>query len=111
MWTLRCGEHNNRRRHYYDPKGPGVEASGSGMRDVQLMPPFQAPNNIFRYTTEEPHGVTAQHATSDEAAKLCPAPCSRKATPSSGKEASSDIAIQDIEVGTKGDKKRHKQYL
>jgi hypothetical protein len=59
----------------------------------------------FRYTTEELHSITTQSAASDEMTKLCSAPSSRKATPSSCKEAPSDIDVQD----TKGGKKRCKQ--
>jgi hypothetical protein len=99
-------EHSSQRRHCPDPKGPGVEASESAVHDVQLTHPFQAPVHIFRNTTEGLCSVTVRYASSDEAVELRPAPGSRGATPSSSKEASSDIAIQDIKEGAKGGKKR-----
>jgi hypothetical protein len=86
-----------------------VKAHESGVSDAQESPPFQAPNDIFRYTTEEVHSVTAQYTTGNEAAKLRPAPGSREVTLSSSKEVSSDAAIHDAKEGAKGSKKRRKQ--
>jgi hypothetical protein len=62
------------------------------MHDPQQPPPFQAPNDIFRYTTMELHSVTAKYAVDNEVVELCPTPRSREATPSSDKEALSDVA-------------------
>jgi hypothetical protein len=73
------------------------------MHDVQQPPPFQAPNNIFRYTTEELRSVAAHYATINKVATL-------RSTPSRGKEVLSDIAIHDAEEVAKGGKKRHKQH-
>jgi hypothetical protein len=44
-------------------------------------------------------------------AELHPTPGSRRATPSSCREASSGVAIRDTEEGAKGGKKRHNQRL
>jgi hypothetical protein len=109
-WNPRYREHNSWRRHYRDPKGPGAEAPRSGVHDVKLTPPFQAPVDSFRNTIKGLRSIAAQYAASDEAAKLCPVLGHREVTPSSGKEVSSDITIQDAE-GIKGGKKRHKQRL
>jgi hypothetical protein len=59
---------NDRKRHYRDPKGLGLKASASGMRDAQEQLPFRAPNIIFRYTTEELPSLAAQYTTSKGAA-------------------------------------------
>jgi hypothetical protein len=65
---------------------------------------------IFRYTAEELCSVTTEYDTSNEAAKLCPTLGSREATPSSDKEAPSDIVTHNTKEGAKGRKKRHKQH-
>jgi hypothetical protein len=65
----------------------------------------KAPNDIFRYITEELCSVATQYTTSNEVAELRPAPGIREAAPSSGKEASSDVAIHDDNEGAKGSKK------
>jgi hypothetical protein len=92
-WNPRYDKHSSRRRHCHDPKGLGAEAFGSGVHNVLLALSFQAPINIFRNTTEGLCNVTIQYTASDEAAELCPTLGSKGVTPSSGKEASSDIAI------------------
>jgi hypothetical protein len=56
------------------------------MHEAEQPPPFQALNDIFRYTTEELCSVAAQYATSNEAAELHPAPGSREVTPNNSKE-------------------------
>jgi hypothetical protein len=66
MRNPRSGKHSNWRKHYRDPKGPGVKASGSGVHDMQLMPPIQTPTDIFKYSTMELCSATAQYATSNE---------------------------------------------
>jgi hypothetical protein len=76
------------------------------MCDALQPPPFQALSDILRYTTEELRSAAAQYTTSNEMAKLRPAPSSRVATPSYGKEAAFDITIHDA----KGGNKRHKQH-
>jgi hypothetical protein len=68
-------------------------------------------NHFFRNTFEEPRGIAAQHATSYEAVQLRPAQGSRLATPSSYKEAPSNVAIHSGREGVKGRKKRCKQHL
>jgi hypothetical protein len=58
----------------------------SGVHNVPLILPFQAPTDTVRNTTEELCNVAAQYATSNKAAQLC-------LTPSDSGEASSDVAI------------------
>jgi hypothetical protein len=55
-------------------------------------------------------GVTIQYTASDKTIKLCPAPSSKEATPSSGKEASFNATVHEAKVGAKGGKKRCKQH-
>jgi hypothetical protein len=57
------------------------------------MLPFQALVNIFRNTAKEFCSVTAEYTATNNAAKLCPAPGSRRATSSSDREASCDVTI------------------
>jgi hypothetical protein len=59
--------------------------------------------NAVKNTTEELRGITTQYATGNEVAQL-------HLAPSSSREASPDVAIKDVEDGTKGGKKRHKQH-
>jgi hypothetical protein len=56
-----------------------VEAPESGVRGVQQTPPFRALIDIFRSCVWELHDVATQHAISDEAAALRPAPGSGEA--------------------------------
>jgi hypothetical protein len=79
------------------------------MCDAQQTQPYQAPSDIFRYTTEELCIITAKCATSNKTAELWPAPSSRVATLSSSKEAPFDVTIHNAKEGTKGSQKRHKQ--
>jgi hypothetical protein len=58
-------------------------------------------NDAFRYIIEEPGSVTTQYATHNEVAEHCPTQGSREVTPSSGKEAPSDIAIHNAKEGSK----------
>jgi hypothetical protein len=67
-------------------------------------------SNIFRYTTNELCSVTTQYATGNETTELCPAPSSREATLSSGKEVTFDVTVHDAKEGAKCSKKRHKQH-
>jgi hypothetical protein len=85
--------------HCRGPKGLGEKVPGSGVCDAQQQPPFQAPNDIFRYTTRELRSVTTQYSTNNEAAELHPTPSRREVTPRSGKEVSSDIAVHDAKEG------------
>jgi hypothetical protein len=55
------------------------------------------------------HNVATQYATDNEAAKLRPTVGSREATPSSSKEASSDVTVHDANEDTKSSKKRRNQ--
>jgi hypothetical protein len=59
--------------------------------------------DIIKETTEVLRSIIAQYAVGNKAAQLHPAP-------SSCREASPDVIIQDVEEGTKGGKKRHKQH-
>jgi hypothetical protein len=79
-----------------------TEAPRSDTRDVPLVRPFQASANINKDTTEQLRSITAQRAISNKAAQL-------HLAPSSGREASLDVIIQDVEEGTKCGKKKHKQ--
>jgi hypothetical protein len=100
-WNPCYDEHNSQRKHYCDPKVLGVDAPRSGVRDVQLMPPFPAPVDSFRNTTKGLCSVITQYAASDVVVELHPALGSKGVTPSSGKEALSNITIQDAEEGTR----------
>jgi hypothetical protein len=64
---------------------------------------------LFHYDPKDLHSITTPYAASDAMAKLLPAPSNKEATPSSYKEAPSDIAVQDAKEGAKGGKKRCKQ--
>jgi hypothetical protein len=81
-----------------------------GLCDTQQPRPFQALKGIFKYTTEEMRSIATEYATSNVAAELRPTPGSREVTLSSGKEASSNAVVHDAKEGTKGGKKKHKQY-
>jgi hypothetical protein len=105
-WDPHQGEHNNQKGHCHDPKGLGAKAPRSGRHDAQQPPPFQAPRDIFRYTTMELRSVITQYTPGNEMTELHPAPCSREANLSSGKEVSFDITVHDANSG----KKRHKQH-
>jgi hypothetical protein len=60
-------------------------------------------------TFEEPRDITTQHTTNYKAVMHHPTQTSREATPSSGKEAPSDIATYYALDGNKGSNKRRKQ--
>jgi hypothetical protein len=68
-------------------------------------------SNFCRNTFEAPRNIATKHGTSYEAVVLHQAWASREVTPSSGEEASSDIAIHSGREGIKGSKKRRKQCL
>jgi hypothetical protein len=55
------------------------------------------------------HSIATPYTTSNKAAELHPTQGSKEATPSSGKETSSDVVIRSTKEGAKGSKKRHKQ--
>jgi hypothetical protein len=55
------------------------------------------------------HDVIALYATGNETTELRPAPSSREATLSSGKEKSFNVTAHNAKEGTKGGKKRRKQ--
>jgi hypothetical protein len=59
-------------------------------------------------TFEESRGIFAQHGTSYKATVLCPAQFNREVTPSSGKEAPSNVTIHGAKEGVMGGKKRCK---
>jgi hypothetical protein len=105
----RQGGHSDRKGHRRNPKGPGPKAFGSGIRDVQQSPPFQASNNAFRYTTEEFHSIATEYTTDKEATERLAIPSSREATLGSSNTAPSDTTIRDAKRGTKGGKKRCKR--
>jgi hypothetical protein len=46
--------------------GLGPKASKRDVRDAQQPLHFQAPYDIFRYTTKEMHNIASQHCTSKE---------------------------------------------
>jgi hypothetical protein len=65
-------------------------------------------SNFFQSTFEESCGVTLQHTTHYEAATHCPAQASRKATPSTDKEALSDVVTRHAQDGVRGGNKWRK---
>jgi hypothetical protein len=85
-----------------------VKAPRSGVCDAQQPSPFQAPNDVFMYTITELCSITTQYTTNNEVVKLHPAIGSWEVTPSSGKEALSDVTVHDAKKGAKGSKKRCK---
>jgi hypothetical protein len=102
--SLQNGEPNGRRKHHRDPKGLGAEAPRSGVRDVPLILPFQAPANAVRNTIEELCSIATQYAANNEGAQLHPATCNSR-------EALSDVTFQDTREGPNCGRKRHKQCL
>jgi hypothetical protein len=80
-----------------------AEVPRSFARDVPLLRPFQTLANTVKNTTEELRNIAAQYVVSNKAAQL-------HLAPSSSREASPDVIIQDVEEGAKGDKKRRKQH-
>jgi hypothetical protein len=64
----------------------------------------------LRYTTEELRSIAAQYTTNSEAAEFRLPPGSREVTPSSDREAPSDVAVQSARVDGEGDKRRCKQH-
>jgi hypothetical protein len=97
------GEPSGRRKTSRDPMGPVAEEPRSGARDVPLLRAFQTSTDTVKDTTKELCSIVAQRAVSNKAAQLHPAP-------SSSREDSPDVIIQDAEEGIKGDEKRHKQH-
>jgi hypothetical protein len=86
-------------------------ALGSGARNAQLPPPFRAPNDFFKYTTEELLSLATQYTTSKEAVRPLPVRGGREVVPSSSsKVAPSSIIIQVAKKDIKGGKKRQKRY-
>jgi hypothetical protein len=79
------------------------------VHDAQQQPPFWAPNDIFRYTTEELLGITTQYATSKEACERIPVQGSREAVPDSNKAMPYNAAVQNSKKDAKGGKKRRKR--
>jgi hypothetical protein len=73
--------------------------------------PAKANIAIFMYTTKWLCNIAAQYATSSEATEFLLPLGRREVTPSSGKEASSDVALHSAREGTKGGKRRCKQHL
>jgi hypothetical protein len=55
---------------------------------------------------EEPRDITIHCTTSYEVVMICPTQGSREVTPSSDKEASSDVATHCAQEGIKGSHKR-----
>jgi hypothetical protein len=58
--------------------------------------------DTLKDTTEELRSIATRYTISNKAAQLHPAP-------SSSREASPNVIIQDAEEGARGDKKRHKE--
>jgi hypothetical protein len=67
-------------------------------------------SDTFRYTTKELCSTTAQYATSSKPTKFQFPPGSREVTPSSDREAPSDVAVQSTREGADDSKRRHKQH-
>jgi hypothetical protein len=65
--------------------------------------------DFFRNTFEKSCGIATQHATRYEVVVLCPAQGSFELTPSSGKEAPSDVVVHNVKEEDKGSKNRCKQ--
>jgi hypothetical protein len=61
--------------------------------------------DIFRHTAEELRSVTTQYTTSSEGAEFHLPPGSREVTPSSGREAPSDVTVQSTRDGAEGGKR------
>jgi hypothetical protein len=104
------GGHYDWKEHSHGPKGPGFKVSESGAHNVQQPPHFQAPHDIFRYTTEKLLSLAAQYTTSKEVAGPPPVLGGREAAPSSTKVTPSSIAIQGTNKDVKGGKKRRKWF-
>jgi hypothetical protein len=66
MKNSRQDWHNDHKEHCRNPNGLGPKASKRDVRDAQQPLPFQAPYDIFRYTTKEMHNIASQHCTSKE---------------------------------------------
>jgi hypothetical protein len=66
-------------------------------------------SDIFRYITEELYIIAAQYTTSNKVTEFHLPLGSREVTPSSGREAPSDITVQSAWEGVKGAKRRCKQ--
>jgi hypothetical protein len=81
---------------------------GSGMHDAQQQLPFQALNNIVRYTTEELLSIATLYATRKVEARPLPVPGSKEVNPSNNKAVPSSIIIQGTKMDTKGGNKRQK---
>jgi hypothetical protein len=73
---------------------------------AQQPSPFRAPNNVFRYTTEELLSITAQYANDKEAADPLPVSGGREVTLCSSKAVPSNVVIPDA----MGDTKRRKWH-
>jgi hypothetical protein len=67
-------------------------------------------DDSFRSMFKEPHDIATQHATSFESIMLRPTRGSREASPSSDKEAPSNLAVQYTQAGVKGGGKRCMQH-
>jgi hypothetical protein len=68
-------------------------------------------SDFFGSKFKKPHGIANLHTTSYEAIMLHPTQASREVTPSSDKEAPSNIAAHCSQEGVKGSNKRCKQCL
>jgi hypothetical protein len=100
-WNPHHDEPSGQRRSSRDLKGSLAGKPKSHVRSGPLLQPFQASADALKNTPEEWRNVAAHYTISTRTTQLHPAP-------SSGREASPDVAIQDAEEGTKGGKKRHK---
>jgi hypothetical protein len=100
-WNPCQDGYNDPKGHCRGPKGPGLKASRSGVCDVQQPSPFQAQNNVFRYTTEELLSITAQYANGKEAADPLPISGGREVALCSSKAMPSNVVIPDAMGDTK----------
>jgi hypothetical protein len=92
-------EPSGQRKPSRDPRGLVAKVPRSGVHDMPMLWPFRALIDTIKDTIEELGSIAAQRAISNKAAQLHPAP-------SSSREASPDVIIQDTEEGSK---KRCKQ--
>jgi hypothetical protein len=79
---------------------------GSSVHNTHPPPPFRAPNDFFRYTTEGILNLAAQYATNKEATRPLPILGGKETTPDSSKAVPSSIIIQGVMKDVKGSKKR-----
>jgi hypothetical protein len=84
----------------------GSPGGASARPKLRAQNPRQGEHdNLFRYATKELRSITTPYTTNNEMAELHLVPGSREATPSSGKEKPSDVAIHSAKEGAKNGRK------